>query len=904
MKKSVKFFAMLLAAVMLVQIAPLSVLGDSAVDGSQNTVQSHNDLTQPQAPAINVTAIQWKDLSANSDYVDFVSGDTLSANHIRILFALSDTPTAIEIDVDGYILDHVLENGQAYVNVELLNGAHTATVRVYNGKTVTTKTVGFSISGEATYPEMNIEVPDSINLGETKTFAVTGNNMDSVEAVTVKFSITKGVKLLSVVICDGVAGSYSWYKGELTFSLRVVDPSAIVDGKLALVEVNAPIDLDTEQEITWTVDEAEIVLKEDSTVGKTDDFMDSFDIPDVSITIGTSYDIESSGQGTVDDPYTVVVKDQEGNPAPGVSVYVQDGDEKVLIGVTDENGEVTTDKLSDKGNYTIQAVSPDGLATEPHDVTIFDYAGEADGTPYAIHTTGLAGGGKNVVWMSHYTGSAETAQLLLSTSADMSDAVLCNGTSTAATYKTSLTMNRINTVSLTDLTVGAVYYYQVGDGTTWSEVKSFAVKEASDTVNIAVLGDLTGATAKTELLANAIAGNGVDYDFALRVGALATDMGDHDELDGKLAALNALVDLDTLHIANSTELNDGISGPLFGIDAEYAAYVYGNVFVAVLHTTDDDAALKANLTQMGIDAKNSGTEWQILVIREAPYTTDDPTTVTEGLETYVPTLCEQSGIDLVLSSVACNFARTESLRNGEMTVENGVTYLICGSADQKDAIVNTDSFAVTSDSYNALYVSVSVTDDELTVQVYDVRDDGTATVIDEITKTYFVCKDDEHLYRFGQSNKDDIICEICDHTRSLDDYTGVLAMSNYFVYFRSDYFGFVSGWQNQGSKVFFFDREIYLAVDGEQVIDGYTYVFKNCILVEGAWIEEDGVRKLMWAGELLKDTWHTQAGVTYYFLEDGTMATGTVEIPTVNENGETVTETYLFDENGALIGKQ
>jgi hypothetical protein len=34
------------------------------------------------------------------------------------------------------------------------------------------------------------------------------------------------------------------------------------------------------------------------------------------------------------------------------------------------------------------------------------------------------------------------------------------------------------------------------------------------------------------------------------------------------------------------------------------------------------------------------------------------------------------------------------------------------------------------------------------------------------------------------------------------------------------------------------------------------------------------------------------------------MATGTVDISTVNEQGETVVETYIFDENGALIGKQ
>jgi glucan-binding YG repeat protein len=53
----------------------------------------------------------------------------------------------------------------------------------------------------------------------------------------------------------------------------------------------------------------------------------------------------------------------------------------------------------------------------------------------------------------------------------------------------------------------------------------------------------------------------------------------------------------------------------------------------------------------------------------------------------------------------------------------------------------------------------------------------------------------------------------------------------------------------------------------------------------------------------LTNSWYEEDGVTYYSLSNGACAIGTVEIPTVNENGETITETYVFDENGALIGK-
>ena len=41
----------------------------------------------------------------------------------------------------------------------------------------------------------------------------------------------------------------------------------------------------------------------------------------------------------------------------------------------------------------------------------------------------------------------------------------------------------------------------------------------------------------------------------------------------------------------------------------------------------------------------------------------------------------------------------------------------------------------------------------------------------------------------------------------------------------------------------------------------------------------------------------------YTLLESGAAAVGTVEITETNENGETVTVTYVFDEDGVLIGK-
>jgi glucan-binding YG repeat protein len=304
---------------------------------------------------------------------------------------------------------------------------------------------------------------------------------------------------------------------------------------------------------------------------------------------------------------------------------------------------------------------------------------------------------------------------------------------------------------------------------------------------------------------------------------------------------------------------------------------------------------------MSMDAKTSGTKWQILSIRESTFTTDAEQ-VNKILESLLPSAAEKAGIDLVLSAAECNYARTDAVRKGQATEKNGVIYMICGSAAEKNAVENAEGFAVTSDSYNALYVSVSATADALSVRTYNVLADGTVEEIDSISRTHFVCGEGTHIYRYGQDPNGDLICEYCDHTRSLDNYVGILAMSDFYMYYVGG--GFYRGWVTYGGSTYFFDRSMFVAVDGVQVIDGNTFVFKDFVLVEGAWIEEDGVRKLLWGKDTLKNTWHEQAGVTYYFLEDGAMATGSVEIESVNENGETVVEVYLFDENGALIGKQ
>jgi glucan-binding YG repeat protein len=84
---------------------------------------------------------------------------------------------------------------------------------------------------------------------------------------------------------------------------------------------------------------------------------------------------------------------------------------------------------------------------------------------------------------------------------------------------------------------------------------------------------------------------------------------------------------------------------------------------------------------------------------------------------------------------------------------------------------------------------------------------------------------------------------------------------------------------------------------------GNTFVFENYVLVKGVWIYRDYGKKLLWGNAYLTSSWYTEDGKTYYLKANGICAVGTVDISHVDENGNTVTETYVFDEEGVLIGK-
>jgi hypothetical protein len=227
-----------------------------------------------------------------------------------------------------------------------------------------------------------------------------------------------------------------------------------------------------------------------------------------------------------------------------------------------------------------------------------------------------------------------------------------------------------------------------------------------------------------------------------------------------------------------------------------------------------------------------------------------------------------------------------------------VTYILTGSLGEKqDAFTANALHEVAINDYNALYLSLSATADTLTVTVYDVAEDGTASVVDTVEKQITVCADGQHSFNV-HLEAGRIVCSICDYGMKQSEFTGPAFLGTTLLGFRDG--KLATGWQEFDGKTYYFTNPA--AVNGTVEIDGYTYTFVNYVLTVGAWFERDGKTMLKWAGVTQRDAWVTMEGKTYYFDADGAMVRGVVQVPVILEDGDVDLQYNRFDENGVLIG--
>ena len=310
----------------------------------------------------------------------------------------------------------------------------------------------------------------------------------------------------------------------------------------------------------------------------------------------------------------------------------------------------------------------------------------------------------------------------------------------------------------------------MGDGSVWSEVRSFTVPAAEKQTRFFLLADIQEEAALEGMgrIANHLAGQ---YPFGVQLGDAVDNVRYYNQWEDALSlfTLDGIRNTDMIHVIGNHEADDGGNNAIaaksvFGVPAAWYSVERGDVYIAVLNHTSDKDTLQQFTQWLVEDAARSTCTWKVLVTHVPAYYTN-PTGGGETYVQYLPAACDAAGIDFYFSGNDHSYARTAPMTGGQVD-ENGTVYYICGSTGGKSySIVNNPDFHfdVATLDFDSVYVDVTADRFQATVTAYNVAADGTRTVLDQFTKrTAPVCADDEHSYVYDRTTGE-LECSVCGH---------------------------------------------------------------------------------------------------------------------------------------------
>ena len=372
------------------------------------------------------------------------------------------------------------------------NGLHSITFYLKDGYgNVTRETRYFTVNAEQTdVPSMSLELQGQPTVGKTWELALSSSDPASITSLSANVSVSRSYPVTGVTFPEGVTGTWSYDAGVVSVSITAVDHQVFTAGALAVISVSIPTSVTEGSSVNVQVTKGSYGCKQTEGLDISDlnQYATGFTTPVTNRPIEAMYRIQADTAvvGSAAAASVTVIRD--GKAAAGVSVYADD----VLLGVTDENGRIDISSLTAaQGSVNLRAADAEGNCSYQITLYSYDAVGDETGAPYyVIYNLSQSADGKTVTWMSNPVHSAARAVARISASADMTGAAEVEGTSRLISYSSSKQINRVNGVSLTGLTAGSTYYYRVGDGSVWSEVRSFTVPAAEKQTRFFLLADI------------------------------------------------------------------------------------------------------------------------------------------------------------------------------------------------------------------------------------------------------------------------------------------------------------------------------------------------------------------------------------------------------------------------------
>ena len=653
----------------------------------------------------------------------------------------------------------------------------------------------------------------------------------------------------------------------MTLQITAIDHAAFSADRLASVSVDVPTATTEGSSVNVQVTKGSYGCKQTESLDISDvnQYAAGFTTPMNAYPVEAVYRIAADTAVAGSRTTATVTTIADGKAAAGVSVYTDD----TLFGTTDENGQIDISSLTtEQGSVRLRAADAAGNTSFQITLSSFDAVGDESGAPYnIIYDLSTNADGKTITWMSNPAASAEQAVAEFSTNADLSGATRVEGTSRLISYSASNQISRVNGVSLTGLSAGTTYYYRVGDGSVWSDIRSFTVSAAEKQTRFFLLADIQEEAALEGMnrIADKLAGQ---YHFGVQLGDAVDNVRYYNQWNDalQLFTLDGIRDTDVLHVIGNHEADDSGNGSIavkstFGIPADWYSVERGDVYIAVLNHTSDKDSLQRFADWLVEDAAKSTCTWKVLVTHVPAYYTN-PTGGGEIYQQYLPAACDAAGIDFYFSGNDHSYARTAPLTDGQVN-ENGTVYYICGSTGGKSySVVDNPNFHfdVATLNFESVYVDVTADRYQATVTAYNVAADGSVSVLDQYTKrTTPICADDAHTYVYDRTSGE-LECSVCGYTENAAQvqYNGWAADSDsgrkmFFTAGRA-----VTGYLFLDGVNYNFDAD-GLAYDGEYSMDGQT-----CTFADGQFVPNDTVAL---AGVCGADAW-------FVLYQDGRMMIG------------------------------
>ena len=756
------------------------ITGNILVDNVQFIYGTNtNDVTRPVLESVTETG-SGTVLAGDSSTVLSSGNLTFSAvysdSELTDKYATGIDQSGIRVLLDGTDYTEQLEinEGSLYLKgVNLRNGSHTLSIRLkdfYGNVTEETRTFrvedaqgkrsAIDVLPQPEAPQIGKEYALSIvnNTGEPVTkaeitvdFSTMGNAAKYLNGATVESSddylltLEKTDKQAKITITRKPA------QRSLLARLFGAETAAEYDyvSELGYLIINIPADVAEGDTLRYTVTKGTYTIDDRTESGRTYTF--SGTEQEIKLTAGYHLSCEWAIVGMSTE---LTVTDADGNAVSRANIYQvnKDSNEATKLGKTNMKGKLTR-TFDTAGEYTFYAEKANSGRSWNQRVIVCERTAENEGKPFGIMTNGVSEPNvKSITWLTQIDGSAAKAFVKYSTANDLTTPVTVEGNSTIQTFVQSSRGDalRSNKVRLTDLKPGITYYYQVGDGETWSDTQSFKMPAAgAESTNFFILGDIQSSdTANLSRVLNDLASGETVYDFAIQTGDAIDNVTEYvKNWRPFLNTVNSktLSGVDMIHVMGNHEYYgdaDGeISNAIYDLPVStqnsWYKMEYGKVCVVAINNGTKLAETLADI------AENLTTDciWKVLVAHEPIYGTKSVSATPEIIASI-----EKAGFDFVFGGDDHAYARTYPMIGGIAQDENsrgGVVYYVCGDLSGKsNEFHEREEYveAIPHNDYIGMYLTVKATEETFTVKA--VKYDGTE--LDSYTEMRTDCELGKH----------------------------------------------------------------------------------------------------------------------------------------------------------------